>query len=55
MKYKVIGDENERVIFETEKGEIITLLFADKDNKEAEDNILENLVYCYEQRISRVN
>lgn len=55
MLNKKMDIQNERVIFETEKGEIITLLFADKDNKEAEDNILENLVYCYEQRISRVN
>lgn len=51
MNYKVLINEEEKVVLKTDKENIITLIFSEDDNKEVENIILDSLVSSYEKRV----
>ena len=50
MKYKELSKN--MIVIETDDGNKITISFAEQNNAEVENTILESLVYSYEKRMA---
>ncbi len=50
MKYKELSKN--MIVIETDDGNKITISFAEENNTEVENFILESLVYSYEKRMT---
>ena len=55
MNEKIQRISKSEFIMESEKGEFITLIFNEIDNKDVENLILESLLTSYETRLNNKN
>lgn len=55
LNYKILTNDENMVVLKTEKENIITLFFSEKDNEDAENIILNSLVSSYENRVMKIN
>lgn len=54
MEYDIVNEEDNEVITTCQNGSVIKCRFLKDKNKKAVDNILDNLMKSYEERINPV-